>query len=243
MSRKTIVILQSNYIPWKGYFDLMAIADEFILFDEVQYTKNDWRNRNRIVLDGKLRWLTIPVRTAGTFGAPIEEIEVAKTSWAQAHWDTLKQAYRHAPHFRAVAPALEGAYRATADYTHLSKVNEHFLRLLATLLELDTSIIGASIVPRTTPDATDRLLEICTARAATDYVSGPAARNYLRPAAFKNAGIALHFADYSGYPTYDQNHQPFEHGVSIVDTLMQCGVDARKHLKTFADRRAFLSPM
>ena len=89
---KKIVILQSNYIPWKGYFDLMAAADEFLLFDEVQFTKNDWRNRNRIVLNGKLHWLTLPVKTAGTFGGAIDQIEVSNANWARVHWSTLKQA-------------------------------------------------------------------------------------------------------------------------------------------------------
>ena len=242
MSRKTIVILQSNYIPWKGYFDLMAAADEFLLFDEVQFTKNDWRNRNRIVLGRKLHWLTLPVRTAGDFGAAIDRIEVSRPDWAKAHWGRLRQAYRRAPHYSSIGPELEQAYAAAAALTHLSKINEHFLRTIAALLNLDTAILHAGIVPRTTSDATDRLLEICRARGATDYVSGPAARDYLRPGAFQQAGIALHFADYNGYPAYPQSHEPFEHGVSMIDALMQCGLDARSHLKSLSHRAAFLSP-
>jgi hypothetical protein len=241
MSRKTIVILQSNYIPWKGYFDLIAIADEFLLFDEVQFTKNDWRNRNRIILDGRLRWLTLPVRTAGEFGVAIDRVEVSRADWAKAHWATLRQAYRHAPYYSSIAPVLEQAYASAAPLMHLSKINEYLLRSIAALLDLDTPIGRADIVPRTTSDATDRLLEICRARAATDYVSGPAARNYLRIAAFQDAGIALHFADYSGYQTYAQGHEPFEHGVSMIDTLKHCGTDARRHLKAISNRAAFLS--
>jgi hypothetical protein len=241
MSGKTIVILQSNYIPWKGYFDLMAVADEFLLFDEVQYTKNDWRNRNRIVLNGRLHWLTLPVRTAGKFGMPIERIEVSRAEWAVAHWDTLKQAYRQAPHFRSIAPILEETYRTAATLTRLSEINEHFLRSIATLLGLDTSVMQARIVPRATADPTDRLLEICKARCATTYVTGPAARAYLNTSVFGHAGIAVQFANYSGYPTYPQDRVPFEHGVSIVDTLMQCGLEARSHLKAPINRADFLS--
>ena len=152
MSGKTIVILQSNYIPWKGYFDLIAVADEFLLFDEVQYTKNDWRNRNRIVLNGKLHWLTLPVRTAGAFGAAIDRIEVSKADWAKAHWDTVRQAYREAPYFRAIAPKLEEDYRTAGTLTRLSSINEHFLRSIATQLGLDTTIMPANVVPRTTLD-------------------------------------------------------------------------------------------
>jgi hypothetical protein len=147
MSRKTVVILQSNYIPWKGYFDLIACADEFLLFDEVQFTKNDWRNRNRIVLNGKLHWLTIPVRTAGIFGAPIDQIEVSKADWAHAHRTTVLQAYREAPHFRSISPVLEQDYRTTGALMHLSRINEHFLRSISALLDLDTAILRADIVP------------------------------------------------------------------------------------------------
>jgi WbqC-like protein len=242
MSRKTIVILQSNYIPWKGYFDLMAVADEFLLFDEVQYTKNDWRNRNRIVLDGKLHWLTLPVRTAGKFGEPIDRMEVSRSDWAKAHWETLRQAYSDAPFYKLIGGVLEEAYALAAPFGHLSRINEHFLRTIAGLLALDTVILRAEMVPRTTADATDRLLEICRARGATDYVSGPAARNYLRVGAFQEAGIALHFANYGGYPVYRQLREPFEHGVSMIDTLMQCGSEARHHLKALSDRSGFLSP-
>ena len=242
MTDKTIVILQSNYLPWKGYFDLMAAADEFLLFDEVQFTKNDWRNRNRIVLAGKLHWLTLPVRTAGRFGAAIRDVEVADTGWAASHWQTIRQAYRGAPHFKAIGAALEQDYAATAPLTQLSRINEHLLRSIAGLLRLDTAILHADIVPRTTDDPTQRLLEICRARGATTYVSGPAARSYLELTAFRDAGIAVCFADYSGYPTYPQGCTPFEHGVSVIDPLMQCGPDARQHLRALARRDEFLSP-
>jgi hypothetical protein len=234
MSDKTLVILQSNYIPWKGYFDLMAIADEFLLFDEVQFTKNDWRNRNRIVLAGRLHWLTIPIRTAGQFGMAIERAEVSGRDWARAHWETLQQAYRRAPHFTFVAPALDEAYQAAGKLDRLTEINELFLRVLAALLGVQTPILHAAIVPRQTDDPTQRLLEVCRARKATAYVSGPAARAYLDPTAFERAGIKLYYANYAGYPLYGQNCEPFHHGVSVVDMLMQCGPQARSHLKAVA---------
>lgn len=242
MKAKTIVVLQSNYLPWKGYFDLMAAADEFLLFDEVQFTKNDWRNRNRIVLNGKPHWLTLPVRTAGRFGTAIQDVEVAKADWARTHWETLRQAYRAAPHFKPIGRSLERDYELAAPLDRLSQINEHFLRSIAALLELETIILRADVVARTTQDPTARLLEICKARNATSYVSGPAARSYLDLATFREAGIAVYFADYSGYPAYPQGCEPFEHGVSIIDALMQCGLDARSQLKAFGRRDEFLVP-
>jgi len=238
---KTIVILQSNYIPWKGYFDLMAAADEFLLFDEVQFTKNDWRNRNRIVLNGKLHWLTLPVSTAGSFGRPIDQINVSRADWARAHWDTLRQAYRRAPYYDAIAPALEKAYRKAAPMTRLSDINEQFLRTIAEILDLETPIIRAEIVRRTTADPTDRLVEICKARGATAYLSGPAAHRYIEPEAFHKADIRLHYANYQDYPTYNQACASFEHGVSVIDLLMHCGYEARSHLKSLRDPMSLLS--
>jgi hypothetical protein len=242
MTGKTIVILQSNYLPWKGYFDLMAAADEFLLFDEVQFTKNDWRNRNRIVLNGRLHWLTLPIRTAGRFGAAIHDVEVATVDWGASHWQTIRQAYLGAPYFKAIAPVLEQDYTATRTSNRLSQINEHFLRSIAALLQIDTTILHADTVPRTTDDPTKRLIEICKARGATAYVSGPAARNYLDIAAFREAGIAVYYADYRDYPAYPQGCSPFEHGVSIIDALMQCGTDARRHLKAIERRNEFLFP-
>jgi hypothetical protein len=241
MKGKAIVILQSNYLPWKGYFDLMAAADEFLLFDEVQFTKNDWRNRNRIVLGGRLHWLTLPVRTAGKLGAAIHDMEVAKAGWACSHWEKLRQAYRGTPFFSDIAPVLKNAY-TYAPTNSLSAINEHFLRTLMGLLRLDTAVLHASIVPRTTDEPSRRLIEICRARGATAYISGPAARKYLDVVAFHDAGIEVYYADYTGYPAYQQGCTPFEHGVSMVDTLMQCGVAARQHLKSLSQRPSFLVP-
>jgi hypothetical protein len=239
---KSIVILQSNYIPWKGYFDLVQSADEFLIYDEVQFTKNDWRNRNRIVLDGRLKWLSIPVRTAGRFGLPVEEVEVADPAWAQAHWVTITQAYRKARGFDEVAGQLAALYQAAEKLLRLTEINELLLRGMADLFHIKTEILRANTVPRTTEDPTARLIEICRSRSATRYISGPAAKAYLNFAAFDEAGIELRFADYSGYVEYEQNLNPFTHGVSVLDLLFRFGSEARTHFKTSRKDSAFLAP-
>ena len=231
-SLKTIVILQSNYIPWKGYFDLMACADEFLLFDEVQFTRRDWRNRNRIVINGEARWLTIPVASKGRYDAAVREIEISEPDWAQKHWRSIALAYGKAPHFDRYAPALETAYGDAAALTRLTDVNRLFLRAIAGFLGLSTPLLDAFDVPRRSHTPTGRLVEICLARGAKRYVSGPAARAYIDEAQFRDAGVELRYADYSGYPEYDQGGAAFEHGVSVVDLLMRCGPDGRKQLKS-----------
>ena len=237
---KTIVILQSNYIPWKGYFDLLAVADEFLIFDEVQYTRRDWRNRNKIILNGAPLWLSIAVQAKGNYETPIEKIEVADRSWAEKHWITIQHAYRRAPHFTEIESVLKEAYEAAAQLDLLTQINELFLRRLSDWLQLTPIILRTSLIPRAAADATGRLLEICVARGATEYISGPAARAYIDKERFAALGLKLKYANYSGYPVYPQASTSFEHGVSMIDTIMQCGLQARGQLKSLQDRHLFL---
>lgn len=237
---KTIAILQSNYLPWRGYFDIIAAVDEFLIFDEVQFTRRDWRNRNRIMVQGKPHWLTIAVKTKGRFDVPINQVEVVDGSWAATHWRTIATAYGKAEHFPRYRAALEQGYEQASRLTTLSAINELFLRLLMAFLDLPDRIGHASDVPRRAQTPTDRLVEICLARGADTYLSGPAARAYIEPEKFERAGVVLRYADYSGYPSYDQRAPAFEPGVSMLDVLMRCGPAARTHLKSLADRDSFV---
>jgi hypothetical protein len=238
---KSIAILQSNYVPWKGYFDLIAAVDEFLVFDEVQYTRRDWRNRNKIVVQGSVKWLTIPVKTKGRFFGPIEDVETDGCDWAEQHWKTITHAYRRAPYFSNYRAILEAAYQRAETLVRLTEINELFLRTVTGLLDITTPIARANVVPRATHLPSDRLVEVCLGRLATEYVSGPAARAYIEAVKFSDAGIALKYADYSGYPVYEQHASSFEHGVSILDLLMRCGPSARGHLKSLARRDDFVS--
>ncbi|HEV3247417.1 MAG TPA: WbqC family protein [Beijerinckiaceae bacterium] len=238
---KSIAILQSNYIPWKGYFDLIAAVDEFLIFDEVQYTRRDWRNRNKIVLQGSVKWLTIPVRTKGHLFGSIEEIETDGHGWAEQHWKTITHAYRRAAYFGNYEAVLEAAFQRAASLVRLTDINELFLRTITGLLHIETPIARANVVPRTMQLPTDRLVEICLGRQATEYVSGPAGRAYIEVEKFGDAQVALSYANYSGYPVYEQHANAFEHGVSILDVLMRCGPAARGHLKSPSQRDSFVN--
>jgi hypothetical protein len=229
---KIIAILQSNYIPWKGYFDIIAAVDEFLIFDEAQFTRRDWRNRNKIIIDGNPHWLTIPVASKGRYHAPIAEMEVSEAGWAEKHWRSINHAYGKAPFFSLYAPVFQALYEQAAALPLLTEINELFIRKIAAILELSTEFRRTDEIPRLAESPTGRLVEICTARQARVYVSGPAARDYIQTAEFEAAGVKLHYADYSRYPTYEQASKSFEHGVSIIDTLMRCGPQAREHLKS-----------
>ncbi len=227
-AQKTVAILQSNYVPWKGYFDLMARVDEFVVYDDVQYTRRDWRNRNRFKAPEGVRWLTIPVQVKGRYDQRIEETFVSDPDWAERHWQTLRSWYRKAPHFERYEAELESLYRGTRE-RGLSAINRRFLERLRDLLGIRTPL-RASSEYATSGQKTERLLGICAAAGATRYLSGPAAREYLDEERFRAAGVEVQWMSYEGYPEYPQLHGPFEHGVSVLDLLLNVGEEARAYM-------------
>lgn len=225
---KTICILQSNYAPWKGYFDLMQLADELVLYDDVQYTRRDWRNRNRLKSPNGVRWLTIPVAVKGRYFQRINETTISEPDWATRHWSTLLAWYSKAPFFERYRPVLEEFYATTRDQ-YLSQVNRRLLEILRDLLGISTPFSWSSDYPAS-GEKTERLLSICRAARADRYISGPAARAYLDEARFRAEGIELAWMSYADYPTYPQLHPPFEHGVSVLDLLFNVGDDAPQYM-------------
>jgi hypothetical protein len=252
---KRVAIVQSNYVPWKGYFDLIATVDEFVLYDDAQYTKRDWRNRNVIKTKNGLHWLTIPVAVKGRFEQRICDAVVSDRGWNEAHWRTIRAAYARAPYFRYYEPALAELFAGAAS-ERLSEINHRFLTGLCRLLAIDTRLTwsmdyapqraSACVNPQSIDSghelpidagcqkrlhATQRLVDICVAAKATHYLSGPAARAYIEPALFAEAGITLEYFDYSGYREYPQLYPPFEHGVSVIDLLVHAGADAPAYMR------------
>ena len=228
---KRIALLQSNYIPWKGYFDIIGLCDEFILYDEVQYTKNDWRNRNQIKTAQGLKWLTIPVKTSDRFGQRIDEVSTANDRWRSKHWRTISQAYAPAPHFSQFAPLIEDLYLSGKGETSLSGINTIFIAGILEILKITTPVTSSTDYP-SAGNKTDRILRICRQAGATHYLSGPAARSYIDPAAFEEAGIELDFITYDSYPTYPQLHDSFEHAVTILDLIFSVGDEALNYMQT-----------
>ena len=224
-----VAILQSNYVPWKGYFDLIAAVDHFVLYDDAQYTKNDWRNRNRIKTAQGLRWLTIPVQSGGRFGQRIRDTQVQGDTWRRSHWRTLTQSYARAPHFGYVRAAFEELYLGGVERS-LSLINRAFLERACELLGIRTAITWSHEHPLV-EGRIERLLGLCAHLGAREYLSGPAARDYLDPAVFQARGITVRWMDYSGYREYPQLHGPFEHGVSVLDLLFQEGPRAGDWMK------------
>lgn len=226
---KTIAISQSNYIPWKGYFDLIASVDEFVLFDAMQFTRRDWRNRNKIKTQHGTQWLSIPVDSKGKYHQAIDETRIQDGAWREKHWQSIRHAYGKTPGFREFARDIEHLFEG-ADQPLLSQVNRSFIEGLNALLGITTPLRDSREYPLA-EGKTERLIAICRQAGATRYISGPAARDYIEPERFAAAGIELAYFDYSGYPEYPQPHGAFEHGVTILDLLFSVGSDFGKYLK------------
>lgn len=224
-----VAIVQSNYIPWKGYFDLIASVERFVLFDSAKFSWGHWRNRNRIKTPQGLQWLTIPIRHRGG-DQKIEETEIAKPAWAVKHWKTLVQNYSRAPYFDAYRDRLAGAYERAAEERQLSRVNYILLRTVMELLGIHTPLTWSQ-EQELPANATARVVRLCQRESAAEYVSGPSARDYLDQVQLKRARIKLTYADYDGYREYPQLHGPFEHAVTILDLLFNVGPDARRYMK------------
>jgi hypothetical protein len=232
-ARKSAVITQSNYIPWKGYFDAINLVDEVVLLDDVQFTRRDWRNRNRIKTPQGLRWLTIPIQVKGRFHQRICETRVADADWGPQHFAKIRQSYRKAPYFATIEQDLEALYLGELPVA-LSDINRLFLSAVCSSLDIRTPFRDSAEFDLKN-DANDRLISICLQSGITDYFSGPAAKTYLDVLAFERSGVRVHWLDFTGYPSYDQLHGPFDHHVTVLDLLAHTGPEARSLMKTFPE--------
>jgi hypothetical protein len=216
---KKVVILQSNYVPWKGYFDLIAAADEFIVYDDVQFTKNDWRNRNLIKTPGGLQWLSVPV--GQNISRRIRDVLIHDSGWQSKHWKTLHSNYVRARYFDEISEWLEPIY-VSSSYDNLSLLNRTLIDAICGYLGISTTITN-SWDYSLDGDKSGRLVSLCQQANANVYISGPAAKSYLDERLFREAGINVEWYDYSNYPSYPQLWGELVHGVSILDLLFNCG--------------------
>lgn len=228
---KKVAILQSNYIPWKGYFDIINLADEFILYDDMQYTKRDWRNRNIIKTFDGTQWLTIPVLVKGRSTQKIKETEIASCDWCMKHWKAIKCNYAKAAYFALYEERFYEMYKMCEEIKYLSKVNYLFLTEICDILKIKTKISWSQDY-FLCDGQTERLVGICKQSNADEYISGPAAKSYIDMSLFANENIKLTYMDYSGYKEYPQLHGEFIHGVTILDLIFNLGKDAGRYMKT-----------
>ena len=229
---KKVAIVQSNYIPWKGYFDLINSVDEFILYDDMQFTKRDWRNRNTIKSNDSLLWLTVPVRVKGKYYQTIKDTEVNDRDWARKHWKSITHSYNKAKHFDLYRERFEDLF-LNVNTIFLSAINYLFITTNCDILNITTKISWSMDYKLPREGRTERLIDLCKQASGTEYISGPAAKNYMDEDTFRENGLRLTYIDYSDYPEYVQLHPPFCHQVSVIDLILNEGPSAKKYMKSF----------
>jgi hypothetical protein len=216
----TVVVLQPGYLPWLGFFDQLRRADVFVYYDDVQYDKHGWRNRNRIKTQHGPLWLTVPVRHAGRGTPKILEVEIdARTPWARKHVSSIRQAYTRAPFLHSYLPQLEDLLQrrwerlVDVDIASAGLMAEWF-GLRCRIERSSTLGIGGS--------PSERLVNICRHFGASKYLSGDAAQSYLDVSLFERHGVSVEWQQYE-HPVYPQLHTGFVSHLSALDLLFNCG--------------------
>jgi hypothetical protein len=226
---KRVAILQSNYLPWKGFFDLIRRVDLLVFYDDTQYTKNDWRNRNLIKTPRGRDWMTVPCGPRH-LNRRIDEVKPVHRHWQRSHWDQLYQNYRSTPYFKRYRPFFEDFY-LHRTWENLSELNQYLINYVAReCLGIQTPFRQASELG-VGGAREERLVGLVQKVGGTVYLSGPSGRTFLREEPFQQAGIQLEWMDYSHYRPYRQQFPPFVHEVSVVDLLFNEGPAAAKFLE------------
>jgi hypothetical protein len=220
---KRVAVLQSSYLPWRGYFDIIHDVDEFIFYDEVQFTKNDWRNRNRIYSKQGLSWISLPC--GSNENRKINEVKLPDSvPWGMQQWNKIKNAYMKTTYFETYKNFFIGVFEQKWEY--LSKLNQFLIMTISKdFLGINTKF-SDSLYYQSSGKKSDKLLNILKCAGCEIYVSGSSAMSYINEAEYKAAGIDIKWKDYMGYPEYQQVLTPFEPRVSIIDLLFHIGHDA-----------------
>lgn len=230
---KKVAIIQSSYIPWKGFFDIMHDVDLFLLDSCAQFTCRDWRNRNRIKTPHGALWLTIPVGNQDQ--KPIREVTIRDGEWAKRHWKNIENFYRRAAQFKRYQDLFMDIY-LNRRWDYLWELNLCLIRAIAhEVLDIKTEIRDtAGLEPAGRRQ--DRLIDLLHKVKGDAYVSGPGAKGYIDRSRFEEEGISLTYKNYSGYPEYRQFFPPFIHEVSILDMVFHLGPEAPYYVWGWRDQ-------
>jgi hypothetical protein len=222
-----VAVLQSNYLPWIGYFDLIQRVDLCVFYDDVQFTKNDWRNRNRIPTKNGLEWITVPV--GQSISRLIHEVNIFDKSWQEQHRKRIIENYNLKSSDSYSHEILDIIFRVK-QWANLSELNQTTIQYIAkSHLGINTKFDNSlNYVLEGTGES--RLLDLLQQIGATHYLSGPAGKNYLNFEHFEKAGILLEYMNYPNYKEYDQMSVSFTPNVSIIDLLLNLRTSARTYL-------------
>ena len=233
---KKLAIVQSNYIPWKGYFDMINMVDEFILYDDCQYTKRDWRNRNKIKTHNGSQWLTIPVEVKGKYQQKVKDTVISDPEWSKKHWSKIKYNYSKATFFKDFKDQFEELYLGCIE-KYLSDINYRFITAINQILGISTKISWSMDYHISVMGNTEKLIHLYKQAGVNTYLSGPTAKGYMDVKLFEDEGITVEWMDYNRYPEYNQLYSPFEQKVSIIDLIFNVGENAKNYMKSFSNKK------
>jgi hypothetical protein len=230
-------VIQSSYVPWRGYFDFIAKVDTFVFHDDLQYTKNDWRNRNRIKAAQGTEWITVPVHYKTVSQLICDTPIDTSTAWLSRHRQRIEASYRKAPYLADAMNILVDV--AEVPCATISQLNILLIRRVCAYLGIETPLILSSELALS-GTKTDRLIDLLRKLKATAYLSGPSADAYLDKSLFEVHGIDLEYKSYD-YAPYPQLWGPFDGAVSILDLIANCGPQARAHIRSKSDDRLIVN--
>ena len=223
-----VTILQPSYLPWLGFFEQMSRSDKFVLLDDVQYTRRDWRNRNKVRVKEGWVWLTVPVQQKSRFSQSLLETRIDNSvSWRRKHLETLRQHYCKAPFFEKYFPRCQQVYEK--DWTFLFDLCLETIQFLKEEMGIETPLLRSSEM-KPGGEKTERLVSICRELGATHYLSGESGSNYIAEEDFSSQGIALEYQNYE-HPVYPQRYTGFVPHLSAIDLLFNCGEQSLGILK------------
>lgn len=229
-SMNKVAMLQPNYIPWKGVFDLINCVDVFVFYDDVQYTKKDWRNRNKIKTKEGDIWLTVPVKSKRDQLICEAEIDNS-TNWQEKHFKTIKNNYSKAKYFSEYEYLLEEIY-LNKTWGKISELDIFSTKLISKALDIGAEWVVASELNISGGKDGEKVIKICKQLKCDHFINGPSAKSFMDEEKFVNQGMALEYMEYN-YDEYSQIHPPFSHHVSALDVIFNCGKDAKKYVCKF----------
>ncbi len=219
----TVCVLQPGYLPWLGFFDQMCRSDVFVLYDDVQYDKHSWRNRNRIKSPSGPQWLTVPVRHKGLGWPKILDVEIDNQStWWRKHILAIRQYYSKAPYLNRYLSELEHILQQ--EWKRRVDLDLAIIQAMSGWFGIKRTVVRSSALG-IDGERSERLVKICQHFCATRYLSGDAAKNYLETDLFNQQGIQVEWQTYR-HPKYPQLHGEFIPYLSALDLLLNCGDDS-----------------
>ena len=223
-----VTILQPSYLPWLGFFEQMQRSDQFVLYDDVQFTRRDWRNRNRIRVQEGSVWLTVPVIQKNKYEQSLLETKIDNsTSWKRKHLESIRCHYSKTPFFDLYFPWCEKTFNREWDF--LLDLSLETIQYLKGELKINTPLLRSSELGGS-GNKSERLISICKQIGATQYLSGESARNYISEKDFSDQGIGLEYQNYQ-HPEYPQRYEGFVPFLSTIDLLFNCGDKSMEFLK------------